>query len=201
MSPHSSTNIRSTISNLIDVVDISTSYRAKNDLLAFCKNETEAHANRCNIGDLPELIESRFNGKGRMFAAYSNDRIIGCSGLYFSDFSEHIVLLGCRSWITPSFRSKSIIRDSFLPVQKRLALDLGAKQVAISFNNHNKNLRQLFLRNLIKRKPRTPDFLFYGNLNVLDFSVWIKNTPQWVLYERLTNDWDFDWASLRVKQG
>lgn len=148
-----------------------------------------------NMRDLPKLIEERFS---KCFHVLLEDgQIVGCSGAYMSDFSPHVALLGCRSWLTKRVRAHSYIRDYLLPVQRTWAIQNNALVVAISFNHYNKGLRSLFTRKLMHRVERSSEMLFFKNMHGLEFPVLIKNTPQWVLYEKI-HAWDFDWPSIAV---
>ena len=43
---------------------------------------------------------------------------------------------------------------------------------------------------------RTKKHLFYSNINRVEFPVNIQNTKQWVLYEKIDVNWDFDWKTI-----
>lgn len=167
-------------------------------LAEFCEKEsTSSDRAADNLAALPSLIESRFTHSGRLMIIRDDDRIVGCSGVYLSDFSNKVALLGARSWLTREYRSQSIIRDLVLPIQKTWAIEHGAENLALSFNFYNKNLRTLFMRNIVARSERTKDMLFYNNLTMLDFPVLIKSTPQLVIYEAMS-DWHFDWKKIGI---
>jgi hypothetical protein len=49
---------------------------------------------------------NRFNGvKGEFFLLFDGDNIVGCSGIYISDFNDSIALAGVRTWIDFSYRN------------------------------------------------------------------------------------------------
>lgn len=152
-----------------------------------------------NMKDLPALIRERFQSNGIFQIILDDGEIIGCGGAYVSDFSPHIALLGCRAWLKKEYRSRSLVRDLLLPVQRTWAIEQSMKQIALSFNDYNKNLVHLFTRNLMRRVERTSEMMFFKNKNVVDHPVMIKNTPQWVIFEKL-EDWDFDWSTIRAAQ-
>jgi hypothetical protein len=151
-----------------------------------------------NMRGLSDLIHSRFKEAGCFHVLVDDGNIIGCGGAYLSTFCEDVALLGCRSWLTKEARNKSIIRDVLLPIQRSWAVNVkNAKVVALSFNDYNKNLRELFRRRVVKRAERSHEMMFFRNENVLDFPVLIQHVPQWIIYEKMT-DWDFDWESIRA---
>jgi hypothetical protein len=144
-----------------------------------------------------KLLETRFTGdKGIFHFIADGSELVGCGGVYVSDFSAKVALLGVRSWLIPAIRGKSVIRDLLLPIQKSWARQRGCNIFALSFNDYNKNLRILFIRNLMNRNKRTADMLFYNNINVVEFPVLIQYVPQWVIYEKDNLD-DFDWTTIR----
>lgn len=156
-----------------------------------------------NMMELRDLLDVRFDGNaGQMYVIYDGTRIIGCSGCYISEFSDKVGLLGVRSWLEPEYRSKQIIRNLVLPEQRDWMISKGMKQVALSFNEYNRNLVYLFTRGFVKREHRTPRHMFYWNMNVLSYRVVIQHTPQWVIYEKVdpTSDWSFDWFTLACRE-
>ena len=152
-----------------------------------------------NMENVPSLIETRFTGRGAMFVVMDGKSIVGCSGCYLSDFSPYVGLLGVRSWLQPKYRALQVIRNLVLPAQRSWAIERGVMLVALSFNEYNSNLIHLFERQIVKRVPRSHSHMFYRGMNTLPYPVLIQNTPQWVLYEKLSN-WDFNWESISVPQ-
>lgn len=170
----------------------------KSQLEDFLEKESKSDdLSAINMKGMIPLIHERFSLNGTFHILMDDEQIIGCSGAYISNFSQDVALLGCRSWLIKEVRNKSYVRDLLLPAQRRWALTRGAKIVALSFNEHNKNLRELFLRGVVKRVKRDRTMMFYANINVLDYPVKIQHVPQWVIYEKFT-DWDFDWQSIRA---
>lgn len=179
------------------------------NLLNFCRQESfdssPAAANmwtsdwQSNAATLPFLLQNtgRFAGdKGCFHLLLDEDRIIGCSGVYISDFSNHVALLGVRTWINRSYRHRQLVKDHLLVANKRWALNRKIPVLAISFNAYNKNLKELFFKGMRTGK-RGKDHLFFNGCNELEFPVMIQNTPQFVLYENLT-DYRFNWASIKA---
>jgi hypothetical protein len=167
----------------------------------FCYAQAETREPAAaNMTEVPELIRQRFSGdKGVMLVVFDGVRIIGCSGCYVSDFSPHIGLLGARSWLLKEYRAQQIIRDHVWPMQRDMMIGAGMKQVAVTFNDYNRNLAHFVKRNVVKRAPKTPRHLFYLNKTALNYPVVIQHTPQWVIYEKLDPHWSFDWFTLSYR--
>jgi len=141
------------------------------------------------------------NPKGEFFILKHNDLIIGCSGVYISDFNPRIGILGCRTWISNEYRNQSLVRDYLLPAQRDWAKDRNIFAIGLTFNDYNKNLINTWKRVRLgeKRKVRQPYHLFYNNFNEVDFPVTIQYTKQWIIYEKLDPNFDFDWISIQCK--
>ena len=50
-----------------------------------------------------------------------------------------------------------------------------------------------------KRTARQPYHLFYNNFNEVEFPVTIQYTKQWIIYEKLDPNFDFNWISIQCK--
>jgi hypothetical protein len=141
----------------------------------------------------------RFNNyKGEFYILYVDNEIAACSGIYKAEFCKHVALAGTRTWTTEKFKNKNLHRNILLPVQKSWAISNDCKQIAICFNDYNKNLMKVPYRSRAGEGPirRTKKHLFYSNINRVEFPVNIQNTKQWVLYEKLDVNWDFDWKTI-----
>lgn len=149
--------------------------------------------------------ENRFNdNQGEFHIVFSDDKIVGCGGIYKSAFSDQIAIGGVRTWVDPAFRNKGIIGSHLLPIHKEWAINNHCKIIALSFNDYNKNLISIFKRIRLgetkhRIKDRSPRNLFFDNFNELDFPVNIQYTPQWVIFEKLDQKFEFDWTSLKCK--
>jgi hypothetical protein len=149
------------------------------------------------------LKTNRFSkGAGDFHILFCNNDIAACGGVYLSEFNKAISIAGTRTWAAKKYRHQTLIRDYILVKQKAWSIDRGCKQIAICFNNYNKNMKNIFYRNRIGEKSgrifqRSPENLFFSNINQLAFPVNIQYTPQWVLYEKLDPTWEFDWSLLR----
>ncbi len=178
----------------------------------FCANasqdqEQPAHVNMWDSNwqtathTLPYLleIEKRFLGnQGKFFVILHNQEIVGCSGIYQSDFNQHICLAGIRSWINRDHRGKFLLGRYLFPEQVKWAKKNQYKQIVLTFNEYNKNLKNIFLRNgLGVQKNRKEDSLFYTGVHEVDFPVTIKYTKQWIIYQKLDPNWAFDYTQIK----
>jgi hypothetical protein len=154
---------------------------------------------------LPYLLENtnRFvEPKGNFYILKNFDEIIGCSGVYISDFSDMVSICGVRLYIQKQFRNKLLPREFLFPAQKKWSIDKGCKIFALSFNQYNKILINSFTRFRLsetrgKISKQTPEKLFFNGVNVLEFPVKIQNTKQYIIYEKLDENFDFDWNIIK----
>lgn len=191
--------------------------KEKNKFFDFCRAaslETEQPAS-ANMWDddwnnhpntLPYILTNtdRFlNGNGDFSILFDGENIACCGGVYRSNFEKFISLAGTRTWTSKNYRHNTLIRDYILPYHKLWSIEKGCKQVALCFNNYNKNMIKIFYRSRLGESPdrifqRSPKHLFYSNIYEVPFPVNIQNTPQWVVYESLDTRWEFDWSSLKI---
>lgn len=193
---------------VVDYVDI----KDKKDFFIFCKTSSLTskdpaaknmwHEDWKNHPEtilyLLEIKKEFSNSNGKFFVVYIDDTIIGCSGIYKSYFDNKIGIAGVRTWIDNVHRNKNIVREYLLPAQKKWAIENSLYAVVISFNEYNKNLLKAFSRKRLgeNRSPRQPYHLFYNNFNELSFPVNIKYTKQWIAYEILNLEFNFDWNTI-----
>lgn len=153
---------------------------------------------------LPYILEKtdRFDEPNGVFhILLIDDNIVACAGVYISEFDNKVALLGVRTWVHEFYRNRLVVREHILPKQKEWAIARNCEILALTFNDYNKNVIKAFQRIRLgeysnRITERTSAHLFSSNMNVLDYSVIIKHTPQWVAYEKLS-DYDFDWGSLK----
>ena len=154
---------------------------------------------------LPFILENttRFiEPKGNFYILTDGDAVVGCSGVYISDFSNKIAMAGTRSWITKSHRNLGLLKDYMLPEHKEWAIKNNCDHVALCFNDYNKNLIEVFKRTRLAEttnriNTRSDRNLFYSGLNQVPFQVNIQYTKQWVIYETLNPTALFNWESIR----
>jgi hypothetical protein len=187
----------------ISVVEYSPAY--KDQFLEFCEQQSKlADPAAVNMKSLPELLTTdRFDSPlGVFYLLVDDNKLIGCSGVYKSYFNRKIALAGTRTWISPEYRHLSLNGFYLLPAQKQWAIENRCKQIALCFNDYNKNLMKVFVRPRLSESNdrivnRPPSHLFYSNINELPFPVNIQDTKQWVLYEKIDTDWEFDWSKIK----
>ena len=157
-----------------------------------------------NSHTLPYLLTNtkRFDGAhGEFFLLYDNDQIVACSGVYISEFNKDIAIAGVRTWVSKDYRHLAVNKDYLLAEHKKWALSHNVKLLALTFNDYNKNIIQIFKRNRLGEKTgrignREPKHLFYTGLHEVPFPVKIQHTSQWVIYEKLDASFSFDWREL-----
>jgi hypothetical protein len=146
------------------------------------------------------FIVKRFSEpNGELFLLKDGDTIIGCSGVYKSEFSKDICIAGVRTWITKEYRNHSLVRDYFLTAHKEWAINNGFKLIALTFNEYNKNIIKIWKRTRLgeSRVPRELHHMFYKNFNEVAFPITVQYTKQWAIYEQLDEDFNFDWQTIR----
>lgn len=156
---------------------------------------------------LPYMLSNtdRFSGtNGEFHLLIDRKKIVAVAGVQISHFNNKIAIAGIRTWVKKTHRNKMLVAKYLLPAHKSWAISQGCKQIALSFNEYNKNLTRPFTRvragesgNRISK--RTPDMMFYNGVNELDFKVCIQYTPQWLIYEQLDPDWQFNWRTIQNK--
>ena len=191
----------------------------KEDFFTFCKNASKqtnlpAHKNMWNNDwqncpeTLPYLLEvnKRFSPPtGQFFILKHLDKIIACSGIYQSYFSSDVVIAGVRTWTDSNYKNQTIHGNYLLPAQKLWAINLGYKIIALSFNDYNKNIIEIFKRRRLgevkdRLKLRKQHHLFYNGLHTVEFPVTIQHTKQWIIYEKLDDNWNFDWSKIKFEE-
>lgn len=186
----------------------------KEIFFSFMKNASKetsqpAHENMWNEdwqnknNTLPYLLEKsdRFSIHGVYNVLFDNDIVVGCSGVYTSAFCSDLAIAGTRTWIDKNYRNMSIAREYLLPAEKAWAIENNFKAIAICFNDYNKNIPKLWKRVRLgeNRKTRQSHHIFFNGVNELEFPVNIQYTKQWLIYEKLKEDFDFDWSDIEWK--
>jgi hypothetical protein len=148
---------------------------------------------------------TRFNGvNGDFHILYDNDKIVACSGVYISEFSKDVAIAGVRTWVNKEYRHLALNKEYLLAEQKKWAIAKNAKIIALSFNEYNKNIIQIFKRTRLgetseRIKNRKTKHMFYNGLQEVKFPVTIQYTKQWVIYEELNSEFTFDWNTIKWK--
>jgi len=154
---------------------------------------------------LPFILNctERFNNNnGEYHIVFDEETIVACGGAYISNFSQDIAFIGVRTWVNKTYRHQSILREYLLPIQKSWCQEKNIKIVALTFNDYNKNLIQVFQKRRLgetkeRITTRQPYHLFYNNLIEVEFPVMIQYTKQWVIYEKLDPTFNFDWSTIK----
>lgn len=155
--------------------------------------------NNPNILPYQILMTDRYSSpNGEFHLLFCDDKVVACSGIYRSEFNDQLAIAGCRTWINKDFRNLSIAREYLLPEQKRWAIEHNYSAIALTFNDYNKNIIEIFKKRRLGeyRSSREPKHLFYSNFNQVDHPVNIQFTKQWVIFEKLNEKWDFDWRKI-----
>ena len=156
-----------------------------------------------NNSTLSYLLEKtdRFKIGGKYHIAFDNETVVGCSGVYTSAFCPELAISGTRTWINKDYRNLSVAREVFLPAEKAWAIENKFKAIAICFNDYNKNIIKIWKRQRLgeKRSQRQPYHFCYNGVNEISFPIIIQYTKQWIIYEKLQEDFYFDWSSIKWK--
>lgn len=163
--------------------------------------QTNNWANKTNT--LLYILEKTDRFKNGLFSVlFDDNKVAACSGSYISDFSKEVAILGVRTWIASGYRNKLVSRDYILPYQRQWAVNNNCKIVALTFNEYNKNLIKLWNRIRLgeSRPARKLHHFGYKNLSTLDFPVTIQYTKQYVLYEKINDNFEFDWSNIRYQE-
>lgn len=159
---------------------------------------------RNKVETLPYILEKteRFSKNGQFIFLKLNEQIIACSGVYKSDFSNDVYIAGVRMWVNKNYRNMRIPRNFLLRKNKEWAINNKAKIIALTFNEYNKNLIKALQRNRIgeinnRINTREQSFLFHNGLVELKFPVLIKNTKQWIVYEQIDKNFNYDWNLIK----
>lgn len=154
---------------------------------------------------LPYILTQtdKFTGdNGEFYLLFDNEKIIAVGGVQLAHFNNKIAVAGIRTWVEKTQRNKMLVAKYLLPAHKAWAVAQGCKQIALTFNQYNRNLAKVFTRIRAgeagdRISKRTSDMMFYNGVTELDFTVCIQYTPQWVIYEQLDPDWQFNWRAIR----
>lgn len=139
---------------------------------------------------------------GEYFILFDKELPVASGGVYFSEWTDEIAMAGIRTWAHTEHRNKLLVAEYILPACKAWAVKNKCKSITLTFNDYNKNLIKVCLRtrageSATRITGRTAHRLFYNGANVVDFPVEINYTKQWVIYEQLVTDWQFNWETIK----
>ena len=182
------------------------------EFLKEARSETTqpAHVNMYDVdwnskpNTLMYILENtdRFKINGFYQIVFDGSRVIASGGVYTSEFSNDIAILGTRTWIHKDYRHKLISREYLLPNEKKWAIENGFKAIVLTFNQYNKNLIKLWYRTRLgeSRSIREKHHFGYNGVTEIEFPVTVQFTKQWIIYEQLDKDFCFDWKILQYKE-
>jgi len=184
----------------------------QNKFFDFCKNAYQfktdpAHINmwRDNWNEHPEtlpyiiMLSTKFiHGKGEFFVLEIDGNIEAVSGIYRSEFDNLVAIGGIRSWVNERYRGNFLIGRHIMPYQVQWAKDNNYKTIALTFNEYNKKLINYFIRSGFGiKKKRTERSLFFKGVYVLPYTLKIQNTEQWIIYDKLDQDYEPMWEKVK----
>jgi hypothetical protein len=151
-----------------------------------------------------DYTDRYFESRGSFHILYDDSRIFACGGVYKSNFDNEIAIAGSRTYIDSQYRNKSILREYLLPYHKDWARKHNCKIVALSFNEYNKNIVEIFKRRRLgetidRVNTRNKKHLFFNGVTEVGFPVTIQYTKQYVIYEQL-EQYNFDWESIKWQE-
>lgn len=146
-------------------------------------------------------VEKKFS-VGEYFVLFDNDLPVASGGIHFSEWTKDIAMGGIRTWVHTKHRNKLLVAEHILPACKAWSVENKCCAVTLTFNEYNKNLIRVFTRIRAGEKAgrisgRTPKNLFYNGAIIVDFPLEINYTKQWLIYEKLNNDFNFNWEEFR----
>lgn len=176
-------------------------YQRFKEFLIKCSSEVRqpAHSNM-NIHTLLNILDNTDRFKNGSFnILFDNEKVIACSGCYVSNFCSDILICGSRTWVDIDYRNRHIVREYLLPTEKQWAIDNKIKCIALTFNEYNKNMINLWFRRRFGevRSHRKNLHFGYNGVNLVPHPVNIQYTKQWVIYEKLDKNFDFNWDDIR----
>jgi hypothetical protein len=147
---------------------------------------------------------SRFS-QGAYYILFDNDLPVASGGVHCSPWHKNIAMAGIRTWVHTDYRNKMLAAGYILPACKSWAMENDCSIVTLTFNEYNKNLIKIWTRTRAgesadRIKQRQPKHLFYNGVIEVDFPLEIYYTKQWLIYEKLIDDVDFDWEEIKWKK-
>lgn len=146
---------------------------------------------------------SRFSA-GEYFILFNDNQPVASGGVHISTWHKNIAMAGIRTWVHTEHRNKMLAAEYILPACKSWAIENNCSIITLTFNEYNKNLIKIWTRirageNADRIKQRKPKHLFYNGVIEVDFPLEIYYTKQWLIYEQLSDDLNFDWSVIKWK--
>jgi len=144
---------------------------------------------------------SRFTN-GEYYILFDDNLPVASGGVHISPWHNSIAMAGIRTWVHTNYRNKMLAAEHILPACKSWAIEKNCSIVTLTFNEYNKNLIKIWTRirageSALRIKQRKPIHLFYNGVIEVDFPLEIYYTKQWLIYEKLNNDLNFDWTEIK----
>jgi hypothetical protein len=161
---------------------------------------TESHTLR----HLLEVDNVFAKNHGAYYVLLDDDKFVASGGVHFSEWSNNIAMGGIRTWVHTDYRNKFLAADYILPACKKWAVKNGCNIITLTFNEYNKNLIKTWTRirageNKTRIRQRKSKHIFYNNLVAIDYPLEINYTKQWLIYENLSEIFDFNWQEIKWK--
>lgn len=139
---------------------------------------------------------------GTYYVLLKDDKFVASGGVHFSKWSDSIAMGGIRTWVHTDYRNKFLAADYILPACKKWSTKNKCSIITLTFNEYNKNLIKTWTRirageNKTRIRKRKSKHIFYNNLIVVDFPLEINYTKQWLIYEKLNNEFLFNWEEFK----
>ena len=145
-------------------------------------------------------FDERFKkNNGFLSLLYDNNQIIACSGISLANFDRNIAIGGMRTWIHKEYRAQNLIVKHIRPIHLAWCVARLLKVYALTFNEYNLNLMQILNRagKYSKYKNRqifgSHNDEFYQNMTILDNTINLNNTKQYVMYHKFDKDYQIIW--------
>lgn len=183
-----------------------------NDVINFCSQINNTHQADLNmvVEDYqikPNsllytlLIEKRFAANNGIFnLLYLDDKLIGLSGAYKSDFNDRVVIGGVRTYTLNDVRNSFHHSEHILPAQIAWAREQNAEVFCLTFNKYNE-----WLVNFIERANKGKGIVLGKQvpISLLGFErhpklVRIKFTEQILLKKYLINNSAVNFKEIEV---
>ena len=149
-------------------------------------------------------VENKFN-PGEYFILFNNSLPVAAGGVYFSEWTTDIAMAGIRTWAHTEHRNKLLVAEYILPACKAWAVKNECRAITLTFNDYNKNLIKVCTRtrageSATRITGRTAKRMFYSGAIVVDNPLEINYTKQWLIYEKLNADFEFNWDNVKWRE-
>lgn len=146
-------------------------------------------------------VEKKFN-PGEYYILFDGRLPVASGGVYLSEWANNIAMAGIRTWVHTEHRNKFLAAEYILPACKTWALKNNCNAITLTFNDYNRRLINTWKRtrmgeSSLRIKNRTSEKMFYNGIFDVDFPMEINYTKQWLIYEKLNSDFNFNWEEFK----